>query len=48
MFAGLKAVFTKVKVIAVSALEPGAIDGEHLAAVTPVENTNGSLNKTLR
>lgn len=37
MLAGLEAVFTEVKVVAVSALEPGAIDGEHLAAVTPAD-----------
>lgn len=37
MLAGLEAVFTEVKVVTVSALEPGAVDGEHLAAVTPVD-----------
>lgn len=35
VFASFKAVFTEVKVVAVPALEPGTIDGEHLASITP-------------
>lgn len=37
MLAGFKAVLTEVKVVTVSAFESGAIDGEHLAAVTPAD-----------
>lgn len=37
VLAGLEAVLTEVKVIAVSAFEPGTVDGEHLAAVTPAD-----------
>ena len=35
MFAVLVAVLTEIKVVTVPALEPGAVDGEHLTAVTP-------------
>lgn len=35
VFASFKAIFTEVKVVAVPALEPGTIDREHLASVTP-------------
>lgn len=37
MLAGLEAVFTEVKVITVPAFEPGAVDGEHLAPITPAD-----------
>lgn len=37
VLAGLKAVFTEVKVVTVSAFKPGAVDGEHLAAITPAD-----------
>lgn len=50
VFASFKAVFTEVKVIAVSALEPGTIDREHLASVTPKNKTRllHYMTKTLR
>lgn len=37
VLAGLETVLTEVKVVAVSAFEPGAVDGEHLAAVAPAD-----------
>lgn len=37
MLAGLEAVLTEVKVITVSAFEPGAVYGKHLATVTPAD-----------
>lgn len=40
VFASFKAIFTEVKVIAVPALEPGTIDREHLASVTPKNKTS--------
>lgn len=48
MFAGLKAVFTEVEVIAVPAFEPGAVYRKHLAAITPADNTSSYLNNILR
>lgn len=35
VLAGLEAVLTEVKVITVPALKPGAVDGKHLATITP-------------
>lgn len=40
VFAGLEAVFAEVEVVAVPAFEPGAVYREHLAAVTPADNTS--------
>lgn len=40
VFAGLKAVFTEVEVVAVPAFEPGAVYRKHLAAVTPADNAS--------
>lgn len=45
VFAGLKAVFTEVEVVAVSAFEPGAIYWEHLTAVTPAKSTGVTFEK---
>lgn len=36
---GFKTIFAEVKVIAVPALESGAVDGEHLASITSKDNT---------
>lgn len=48
MFAGLKAVFTEVKVVTVPAFEPGTIYREHLAAITPSDNISIYLTNILR
>lgn len=40
VFASFKAIFTEVKVIAVPALEPGTINREHLASITPKNKTS--------
>lgn len=44
VFAGLKAVFTEVEVVAVPAFEPSAVYREHLAAITPAGNTSSCLD----
>lgn len=48
VFAGLEAVFTEVEVVTVPAFEPGAVYGEHLAAVTPAHKTSCYFNNILR
>lgn len=48
MFAGLKAVFTEVKVVTVPAFEPGTVYREHLAAITPSDNTSSYLTNILK
>lgn len=48
VFAGLEAVFTEVKVVAVSAFEPGTVYREHLAAIAPEDNTSSYMSIILR
>lgn len=47
VFACLEAVFTEVKVITVSTFESGPVNGKHLAAITPGENTGVACKGTV-